>query len=171
MRTRLSGRLLVAIGAVIALVGCVSVGAAMMGNDFICSKAEQQAMSEFPHYDGADPDWESNFKITGGCTTTYTTRADPEAVRTYYRDHLRQRGWTVTAGSANTFPIYCEAERGDLGYFLMFEGADPFAPAQGEEAIKAGTQIVMESPKAICTRLTPPMLASTSSCQLRISLM
>ncbi len=145
MRTRLSGRLLFAIGAVIVLLGGVGVGAAMMGNDFICSKDERRAMSEFPHFDDADPDWESNFKITGGCSTNYTTKADPAAVMTYYQDHLRQRGWTMTAGEPNSFPIYFEADRVDLRYFLMFEGADPFAPAPGNEVIKSGTPLAMES--------------------------
>lgn len=145
MRTRLSGRLLVAIGAVIVLLGGVGVGAAMMGNDFICSKAERRAMSEFPHYGGVDPAWESNFKITGGCTTNYTTKADPATVMAYYHDHLRQRGWTVAAGEANSFPIYFEADRGDLRYFLMFEGTDPFAPLEVNEVIKAGTPLAMES--------------------------
>ena len=144
MRMRLSGRLLFAIGTVIVLLAGVGVGAAMVGNDFICSKAERRAMSEFPHYNGANPEWKSNFKITGGCTTSYTTKADPATVMAYYQDHLRPRGWTVIAGDANTFPIYFEAERGDLRYFLTFEGANPFAPPDGQVVIKAGTPLAME---------------------------
>ena len=144
MRARVSGRLLFAMGTVIVLLAGVGVGAATMGNDFICSKAERRAMSEFPHYGGANPEWESNFKIIGGCSTLYTVQAVPEEVRTYYQDQLRQRGWTIIPGEANTFPIYFEAERGDLRYFLMFEGPDPFAPVQGVDVLKGGTPLATE---------------------------
>ncbi|HEV2107781.1 MAG TPA: hypothetical protein VGR16_05920, partial [Thermomicrobiales bacterium] len=67
---RLPRALLIVVGTLIVLIGFLGVGAVTMGNDLICSKTERRPMSEFPHYDGAEPKWESNLKITGGCTTS-----------------------------------------------------------------------------------------------------
>lgn len=65
----------------------------------------------------------------------------------YYQERLSQQGWTVKPPPASTMPIYLEAERDGLQYFLMFEGADPFAPppGEGDEAVlKAGTPLVTQ---------------------------
>jgi hypothetical protein len=115
-------RLLVA-GLLIVFLGALGAIAITQSNDFVCSDAERRAMSEFPHYDGATPDWESNAKITGGCTTSYIVTAQPEEALAHYREQLAQRGWTIIDAPANTFPIYVEANREELRYFLMFEGA------------------------------------------------
>jgi hypothetical protein len=53
------------------LLGTAGFVALQVGNDFYCSRGERKAMSEFPHFDCAEVDWESNFKITGGCTTSH----------------------------------------------------------------------------------------------------
>jgi len=128
---------LVVVAALVVLGAVLVVGAVTMGNDLVCSGAETRAMSEFPHYDAAQPEWESNLKITGGCTTTYTVQASPDAVRAYYHERLSQGGWTVRLGPANSFPIHLEADRDGLGYFLMFEGADSSAASQQEQDIDA----------------------------------
>ncbi len=123
----------IVLGLLVVLTALVGVGAVTMGNDLVCSETEQRAMSEFPHYDATEPEWDSNAKITGGCTTSYTVQADPDEVRTYYQERLGQGGWTVRLGPANTVPSYLEADRDDLGYFLMFEGANSFDPSNQEQ--------------------------------------
>jgi len=40
-------------------------------------------MSEFPHFNGAEAEWESNFKITGGCSTSYMAEAEPPEVLSF----------------------------------------------------------------------------------------
>jgi hypothetical protein len=121
MRRRLPRALLIVVGMLIVLIAFLGVGAVTMGNDLVCSTAERRAMSEFPQFDGAEPSWESNLKISGGCTTSYTVQAAPEEVRAYYRGRLEQSEWMVQVGPANSFPIHLEAERDGLRYFLMFE--------------------------------------------------
>ncbi len=132
-RRRLALGLGIALGLLVVLTALIGVGAVTMGNDLVCSETEQRAMSEFPHYDAAEPEWDSNAKITGGCTTSYTVQAESDEVRTYYQERLSQSGWTVRLGPVNTFPIYLEADRDDLGYYLMFEGADSFDPSNQEQ--------------------------------------
>ena len=141
---RVPRRRLITAAANIVLLGCIGILAITMGNDLICSTTEERAMSEFLHYDGVEPDWESNLKITGGCTTSYTADANPEEVRAYYRKHLEERGWSVIVGPSNSFPIHLEAERDGLRYVLRFEGGDPFALAREEQVLRAGTPIVMQ---------------------------
>ncbi|MEO6399099.1 MAG: hypothetical protein ABIP13_11570, partial [Tepidiformaceae bacterium] len=107
--------------AAIPLVAVVGFVVLQSGNDFHCGRGERKAMSEFPHYDGAEAHWESNFKITGGCTTSYTVEAELPVVLSYYQEHLRQRGWAVTEPAANSFPSSLQAERGPLRFYLGFE--------------------------------------------------
>jgi hypothetical protein len=107
--------------AAILLVTVVGFVALQVGNDFHCGGGERKAMSEFPHYGGAEPRWESNFKVTGGCTTSYTVEAELPVVLSYYQEHLRQRGWSVTEPAANSFPSFFQAERGPLRFYLGFE--------------------------------------------------
>jgi hypothetical protein len=106
---------------IVALLGGLGTRAFTMANDFICSKNEHRVMSEFPHYDGAEPGWDANLLITRGCTSSYTVDSDPHDIRAYYQEHLQRYGWTVTLGPANTFPIHLEAERDDVRYFLMLD--------------------------------------------------
>jgi hypothetical protein len=129
---------------IIVLLGGLGTLAFTMANDVICSKNEQRVMSEFPHYDGAEPDWEANFPITGGCISSYTADADPYDIRAHYQERFQQNGWTVTLGSSNSFPIHLEAKRDDVRYFLMFDNGDPYTRERGEGVLKAGTPIVME---------------------------
>jgi len=102
-------------------------------NDFFCGSVEKRAMSEFPHLTGVEPEWKSNAKVTGGCTTTFTVDGSPDDARTHYEDHLSRNGWSVEPGPVNTLPIYLEADRDDLGYFLMFEGPDTSGPLAQEQ--------------------------------------
>jgi hypothetical protein len=101
-------------------------------------------MSEFPHYDGAEPDWEANFLITGGCTSSYTADADPYDIRAFYQERFHQNGWTVTLGPSNSFPIHLEAKRDDVRYSLMFDNGAPYTRERVEGVLKAGTPIVKE---------------------------
>ena len=109
--------------AAILLIAVAGFVAVQVGNDFYCSGSERKAMSEFPHFEGAEADWESNFKITGGCTTSYTAEAELPEVLSYYQEQLRQRGWAVSEPLANSFPSSFNAERGGLRFSLQFEGS------------------------------------------------
>lgn len=137
MRNRvLLKSLLVALVVLAVPVAVLASGAIPIWNDFFCSAAEKRAMSEFPHFDGAKPKWESNAKITGGCTTTFTVDGSPDEVRAYYEESLSRNGWSVEVGPDNSFPIHLEADRDDLGYFLMFEGPDQADPLSREQVQK-----------------------------------
>jgi hypothetical protein len=109
--------------AAVLAVGAVGFVVVQVGNDFHCSGTERGAMSEFPHFGGAEADWESNFKITGGCTTSYTAEAELPEVLSYYQEHLGARGWAVSEPLANSFPSSFHAERGELRFSLQFEGS------------------------------------------------
>ncbi len=128
--------LLVALVVLAVPVAVIASGAIPIWNDFFCSAAEKRAMSGLPHFNGVEPEWESNLKITGGCTTTFTVEAEPEEVRAYYQERLSRNGWSVEVGPDNSFPIHLEADRDDLGYFLMFEGPDPSGPLSREQVQK-----------------------------------
>jgi len=128
--------LLVALVILGVPVAVLASGAIPIWNDFFCSAAEKRAMSEFPHFDGAKPKWDSNLKVTGGCTTTFTVVGSPDEVHAYYEETLSRNGWSAEVGPDNTFPIYLEADRDDLGYFLMFEGPDLAGPLTQEQVQK-----------------------------------
>lgn len=134
--------MLVALVVLAVPVAVLASGAIPIWNDFFCSAAEKRAMSEFAHFDGAKPKWESNAKVTGGCTTTFTVDGLPDEVQAYYEENLSREGWSVEVGPDNTFPIYLEADRDDLGYFLMFEGPDLADPLTREQVQKQkGVQV------------------------------
>ncbi len=138
-------RALLIVGIVVLLIAG-GVVAVMVSNNSLCSTAERRAMSEFAHYDGADLVWESNLKATGGCTTTYTIAGDSGDVLRYYQGQLAQHGWKVQPPPANTFPPYLEVERGELQYFLMFEGPDSTGlVGGGAEGLKGGTPLASAS--------------------------
>jgi hypothetical protein len=141
---RRSKRIIMASVVFIVLLGGLGTLAFTVANDFICSKNERRVMSEFPHYDGADLDWEADLLITEGCTTSYTADADPYDIRAYYQERFQQNGWTVTLGPSNSFPIHLEAKRDDVRYFLMFDNGDPYPRERAEGVLKRGTPIVME---------------------------
>ena len=128
----------------LSLVACAAFVVAPMTNDLICSGGEKGAMSEFPHHGGAQPGWESNLKVTGGCTATYAAGARPEEVREYYHERLTERGWAVELGPDNSFPIHLEARRGRLAFFLNF--IDPemedFAGTETGDALQPGQTLV-----------------------------
>ena len=119
---------LLPLALVVVILGVGGIVVALSSNDVRCSKTEQRAMAEFAHYDGAAPAWESNPKITGGCTASFTVGAEPGTVMAWYQEQLLGHGWTVQPAPANTFPTYVEAERDGLRYMLMFEG-----PTDGAE--------------------------------------
>lgn len=114
----------IGLGVVVVLVAGLGFVAMKFGNDFHCSKSEREAMSEFRHFDGEQVDWESNFGVTGGCAGTFTVESEPMEVLTYYRERLRQRGWDVEDGPANSSPLFLHAERGALQFDLGFHGAN-----------------------------------------------
>lgn len=114
--------LLVALVVLAVPIAVLASSTIPIWNDVFCSAAEKRAMSEFAHFDGAEPEWESNAKVTGGCTTTFTVDGSPDEVRTDYDENLSRNGWSVELGPDNSFPLHLEADRDNLGYFLMFEG-------------------------------------------------
>lgn len=126
--------LIVSAGAVLILGAGVAFLAVQFGNDFRCGGAEQQAMSEFPHFNDAQADWESNAKITGGCTASFVVDAETDDVLAYYRDHLSDRGWTLQDGPANSMPVPLLAERDRFRFHLNFFGAVSLYPPPDQAA-------------------------------------
>ncbi len=113
-----------------------AAGAVPIWHDLLCGKAEKQVMAKFPHFGGVEPDWEANFKITGGCTTSFVVEATPEEVRAFYQERLTRSGWSVQAGPDNSFPMQLEADHEDLRFSLMFEGAESAGPLTQEQVEK-----------------------------------
>jgi hypothetical protein len=116
---------------VVLFPGLVSVFSGTEPNKH-CSQAEQQAMSEFPHYGGADPEWEPN--RSGGCSTSYAANATPAELQEYYRAGLRERGWVVFELAGNTTLMYLQADREGLNSYLMFASSDLLDPSREENA-------------------------------------
>jgi hypothetical protein len=112
--------IMVAVAIPLILLGILAVG---MNIDDVCSPAEQRAIAEPLNPDGPDLQWESNVKVTGGCTTSYIVNGAPGEVRASYRDLLHRNGWSVTVGPAYSFPLHLATEHDGLTYFLMFEDA------------------------------------------------
>lgn len=134
--SRLRKRLLIGGTALAIVVAAGGAAALTIGNDLYCSGSESGAFSEFPHYADARPDWESNFKISGGCTAAYTIEADASDVRDYYREALAQRGWAVSEGPPNSSPLFLIATREDLDFSLNFATASLPLTTDGGEALR-----------------------------------
>lgn len=142
-RTR---RLLIVAGVVAVVLLGAGVAVVVTSNDARCDQAEQEAISGFPHFDGALPEWESNVKITGGCTTSFVVTAGSDEVLAYYQQQLTRQGWTVQPPAPNSYPPALQVERDGFQFFLMFEGL-PSTDVTGEDVIivKAGTPVVPEA--------------------------
>ena len=115
-------------------------------------------MSEFPHYGGAEPVWETNAKISGGCTTSFTVEASVAEVYSYYQEHLHQRGWTLQEGPANSSPLYLLADRDGIHADLNFHYPPPlerYGPVD-DPATRERMRVAQEREQVSCPTCPKP---------------
>jgi len=88
---------LIALGAVAAFVVLPFVDTfAFYAIDSVaggCSEGEMRVFREFPQYGGRR--LEPDYRAENGCFVAFTTEDQPESVRTYYKEQLTARGWTL----------------------------------------------------------------------------
>ena len=145
-------RLILAFGVLVAIVAGIGIFAVRTSNDFVCSGTEQRAMSEFPHYGGAEADWHSNSKISGGCSTDFTVEASVAEVYNYYQEHLLQRGWVLQEGPANSSPLFLMADRDGIHADISFWYPPPlerYGPLD-DPATRERMRVAQEMEQASC---------------------
>jgi len=132
---------LIALGAVAAFVVLPFVDTfAFYAIDSVaggCSEGEMRVFREFPQYGGRR--LEPDYRAENGCFVAFTTEDQPESVRTYYKEQLTARGWTldppppaVEAAEGQPDAGGVSAARGRYGYEALLE-----SPVRG------GTSVVV----------------------------
>ena len=132
---------LIALGAVAAFVVLPFVDTfAFYAIDSVaggCSEGEMRVFREFPQYGGRR--LEPDYRAENGCFVAFTTEDQPESVRTYYKEQLTARGWTldppppaVEAAEGRSEAGGLSAARGRYGYEALLE-----SPVRG------GTSVVV----------------------------
>jgi hypothetical protein len=132
---------LIALGAVAAFVVLPFVATfAFYAIDSVaggCSEGEMRVFREFPQYGGRR--LEPDYRAENGCFVAFTTEDQPESVRTYYKEQLTARGWTldppppaVEAAEGRSEAGGLSAARGRYGYEALLE-----SPVRG------GTSVVV----------------------------
>ena len=132
---------LIALGAVTAFVVLPFVATfAFYAIDSVaggCSEGEMRVFREFPQYGGRR--LEPDYRAENGCFVAFTTEDQPESVRTYYKEQLTARGWTldppppgVEAAEGQSEAGGLSAARGRYGYEALLE-----SPVRG------GTSVVV----------------------------
>jgi len=132
---------LIALGAVAAFVVLPFVATfAFYAIDSVaggCSEGEMRVFREFPQYGGRR--LEPDYRAENGCFVAFTTEDQPESVRTYYKEQLTARGWTldppppaVEAAEGRSEAGGISAARGRYGYEALLE-----SPVRG------GTSVVV----------------------------
>jgi hypothetical protein len=102
-----------------------------------CSEGEMRVFREFPQYGGRR--LEPDYRAENGCFVAFTTEDQPQSVRTYYKEQLTARGWTldppppaVEAAEGRSEAGGISAARGRYGYEALLE-----SPVRG------GTSVVV----------------------------
>jgi hypothetical protein len=132
---------LIALGAVAAFVVLPFVATfAFYAIDSVaggCSEGEMRVFREFPQYGGRR--LEPDYRAENGCFVAFTTEDQPQSVRTYYKEQLTARGWTldppppaVEAAEGRSEAGGISAARGRYGYEALLE-----SPVRG------GTSVVV----------------------------
>jgi hypothetical protein len=132
---------LIALGAVAAFVVLPFVATfAFYAIDSVaggCSEGEMRVFREFPQYGGRR--LEPDYRAENGCFVAFTTEDQRQSVRTYYKEQLTARGWTldppppaVEAAEGRSEAGGISAARGRYGYEALLE-----SPVRG------GTSVVV----------------------------
>ena len=130
---------LIALGAVAAFVVLPFVATfAFYAIDSVaggCSEGEMRVFREFPQYGGRR--LEPDYRAENGCFVAFTTEDQPERVRTYYKEQLTARGWTldppplaVEAVEGQSEAGGLSAARGRYGYEALLE-----SPVRGRTSV------------------------------------
>jgi hypothetical protein len=86
-----------------------------------CSESQIRVFREFPQYGGRrlEPEYNSQ-----GCFVAFTTEDPPQGVRSYYKEQLAARGWTLDQPPPplpGQEPGALDAARGLHGYEVLTE--------------------------------------------------
>ena len=132
---------LIALGAVAAFVVLPFVATfAFYAIDSVaggCSEGEMRVFREFPQYGGRR--LEPDYRAENGCFVAFTTEDQPESVRTYYKEQLTARGWTLDPP-----PPAVEAAEGrrEAGGLSAARGRYEYE-ALLESPVRGGTSVVV----------------------------
>ena len=132
---------LIALGAVAAFVVLPFVATfAFYAVDSVaggCSEGEMRVFREFPQYGGRR--LEPDYRAENGCFVAFTTEDQPERVRTYYKEQLTARGWTLDPPPPAVEAVEGQSEAGGLSAARGRYGYEALL----ESPVRGGTSVVV----------------------------
>ena len=132
---------LIALGAVAAVVVLTFVATyAFYAFDSVaggCSEGEMRVFREFPQYGGRR--LEPDYRAENGCFVAFTTEDQPERVRTYYKEQLTARGWTLDPPPPAVEAVEGQSEAGGLSAARGRYGYEALL----ESPVRGGTSVVV----------------------------
>ena len=132
---------LIALGAVAAFVVLPFVATfAFYAVDSVaggCSEGEMRVFREFPQYGGRR--LEPDYRAENGCFVAFTTEDQPERVRTYYKEQLTARGWTLDPPPHAVEAVEGQSEAGGLSAARGRYGYEALL----ESPVRGGTSVVV----------------------------
>ena len=132
---------LIALGAVAAFVVLPFVATfAFYAVDSVaggCSEGDMRIFREFPQYGGRR--LEPDYRAENGCFVAFTTEDQPEPVRTYYKEQLTARGWTLDPPPPAVEAVEGQSEAGGLSAARGRYGYEALL----ESPVRGGTSVVV----------------------------
>lgn len=132
---------LIALGAIAAFVVLPFVATlAFYAIDSVaggCSEGEMRVFREFQQYGGRQ--LEPDYRAENGCFVAFTTEDQPERVRTYYKEQLRDHGWKLESPPP---PVEAAEEQPESGGLSAARGRYGYE-ALLESPVRGGTSVVV----------------------------